>query len=68
MILAGTNFALLFTGIVRRRLGALRRDEEFRVYLVLLALASLVVLIELWSEDVLDGGAAVHPPSSTPCR
>jgi len=24
MILAGTNFALLFTGIVRRRLGALR--------------------------------------------
>ena len=61
MIMAGTNFALLFTGIVRRRLGALRRDEEFRVYLVLLALASLVVFIELWSADVLDGGAAVRP-------
>ena len=43
MILAGTNFALLFTGIIKRRFGALRRDEEFRVYLVLLAVASLIV-------------------------
>jgi trk system potassium uptake protein len=57
---AGTNFALLFTGIVRRRLGALRRDEEFRVYLVLLAVISLIVLIELWSADVLGGGQAVR--------
>jgi trk system potassium uptake protein len=60
MILAGTNFALLFTGIVRRRLGALRQDEEFRVYLVLLALASLIVLIELRSADILDGGQAIR--------
>jgi trk system potassium uptake protein TrkH len=60
MILAGTNFALLFTGIVRRRLGAFRRDEEFRVYLVLLAVASLIVLVELWSADVLSGGQAVR--------
>jgi trk system potassium uptake protein TrkH len=60
MIVAGTNFALLFTGIVRRRLGALRRDEEFRVYLVLLAVISLIVLIELWSADVLGGGQAVR--------
>ena len=47
MIVAGTNFALLFAGIVRRRFGALRRDEEFRVYLALLALASLIVFVEL---------------------
>jgi trk/ktr system potassium uptake protein len=60
MILAGTNFALLFTSIVRRRFGALGRDEEFRAYLVLLAIASLIVLIGLWSADVLGGGAAVR--------
>jgi trk system potassium uptake protein len=60
MIVAGTNFALLFTGIVRRRLGALRRDEEFRAYLVLLALASLIVLVELRSADILSGGDAVR--------
>jgi trk system potassium uptake protein len=60
MILAGTNFALLFTGIVRRRLAPVRRDEEFRVYLVLLAVVSLIVLVELWSSDVLGGGEAVR--------
>ena len=60
MILAGTNFALLFTGIIKRRFGALRRDEEFRVYLVLLAVASLIVLIELRSADILGGGDAVR--------
>jgi trk system potassium uptake protein len=60
MILAGTNFALLFTGIVKRRIGALRRDEEFRVYLVLLAVASLIVLIELRSADILGGSDAVR--------
>src|ERR671915_414672 len=60
MVVAGTNFALLFASIVRRQLGALRRDEEFRVYLVLLAVTSLIVLIELRSADVLDGGEAVR--------
>jgi trk system potassium uptake protein TrkH len=60
MIVAGTNFALMFTGIVRRRLGAFRRDEEFRAYLVLLALASLIVLVELLSSDILSGASAVR--------
>ena len=60
MVVAGTNFALLFASIVRQQLGALRRDEEFRVYLVLLAVTSLIVLIELRSADVLDGGEAVR--------
>jgi trk system potassium uptake protein len=60
MILAGTNFALLFAGIVKQRLGALRRDEEFRVYIVLLTVASLIVLVELRSADILGGGEAVR--------
>ena len=36
MILAGTNFALLFRAIVRRQPRAVARDEEFRLYVALL--------------------------------
>ena len=60
MVVAGTNFALLYAGIVRRRLLALARDEEFRVYLVLLAIASAVVLVELVTEGILAGESATR--------
>jgi trk system potassium uptake protein TrkH len=60
MIIAGTNFALLYAGIVRRRPSALARDEEFRVYLVLLALSSLVVFVGLASAHLLAGEEAVR--------
>jgi trk system potassium uptake protein TrkH len=60
MLMAGTNFALLYLGIVRRRIGALARDEEFRVYLVLVVVASLLVLAELVSRDVLAGGGGLR--------
>jgi trk system potassium uptake protein TrkH len=60
MVLAGTNFALLYLGIVRRRIGALTRDEEFRVYLVVLVAASSLVIAELLSRDVLDGEEGVR--------
>jgi trk system potassium uptake protein TrkH len=60
MVMAGTNFALLYLGVVRRRFGALARDEEFRLYLVLLVLAALLVFAELLSRDVLAGGAGLR--------
>lgn len=60
MVVAGTNFALLFAGVVMRRPRALARDEEFRVYLVLLAAASLVVIVELASAGIFAGGEAVR--------
>src|SRR5215216_6204209 len=41
MVVAGTNFALLYAGIIGRRVGVFRRDEEFKVALGLLAAASL---------------------------
>ena len=55
MVVAGTNFALLYAGIIGRRLGVFRRDEEFKVALGLLAAASLVVVVGLVSQDVLEG-------------
>ena len=59
--LAGTNFALLFAGIVGRRPGLIVRDEEVRVGLLLLVAASaLVVVVGLLSADILTGEEAVR--------
>jgi trk system potassium uptake protein len=60
MIMGGTNFALLYAGIVLRRPASLLRDEEFRWYLLLLALASLVVLVDLEDEGTFAGEAVVR--------
>jgi trk system potassium uptake protein TrkH len=60
MVMAGTNFALLYAGIVGRRGRAFARDEEFRVYIVLLGVASLVVAVALAADDVLAGDEVVR--------
>ncbi len=60
MLVASTNFALMYAGVVGKTLGVFKRDEEFRIALVLLAAASLLVTVGLWSEDVLGGGEAVR--------
>jgi trk system potassium uptake protein TrkH len=60
MILGGTSFALLYLGIIRRRPVSFLRDEEFRVYLFLLAAASVVVLIDVVGEGIASGEEAVR--------
>jgi trk/ktr system potassium uptake protein len=60
MVLAGLNFALLYRAIVRRRPGVLARDEEARLYIVLLALGTVVVLAELLHADLASGETAVR--------
>ena len=60
MIVAGANFALLYAGIVRRRVAAFARDEEFRTYLGLLAVAAAVVLLALLRDGSDYGEHAVR--------
>jgi trk system potassium uptake protein len=60
MVVAGTNFALLFVGIARRSLGVFARDDEFRVYIALLLIASAVVWLELVTADIYSGADAVR--------
>jgi trk system potassium uptake protein TrkH len=60
MLIAGTNFALLYAAVVGRRLGLIGRDEEVRVGLGILILASAVVIVELFTEDLLSGAEAVR--------
>ena len=60
MVLGGTSFALLHVALLKRRPIAFRRDDEFRVYLFVLTAASLVILVELLSEQIVTGEAAVR--------
>jgi trk system potassium uptake protein TrkH len=60
MILAGANFALMYRGIVRRDARIFARDEEFRLYLGLLALGAVVLAATLWSQGVSAGEEAIR--------
>jgi len=60
MLLAGTNFALLYACVVLRRPRLLVRDEEVRVGLALLALASVIVVVALLDAGALEGAAALR--------
>ena len=58
MILGGINFALMYRAIVRRSPRAASRDEELRLYAALLVIGAVVVVTEIWTEDVLPAGDA----------
>jgi trk system potassium uptake protein TrkH len=60
MILGGVNFALLYRAVVRRHAAALARDEEFRLYLFVLAVGALVLGAQLLAEDIAGGEEAIR--------
>jgi trk system potassium uptake protein TrkH len=60
LILAGTNYALMYRTLIRRRTSAPARDEEFRLYLALLTLGSILLLVELLSAGIAKGEEAVR--------
>jgi trk system potassium uptake protein len=60
MVLAGANFALMYRGIAGRDARAFARDEEFRLYIGLLALGAVVITAALWTEGVRAGEEAVR--------
>jgi trk system potassium uptake protein TrkH len=60
MAIAGANFALMYLGIVRRRPRALMRDEEFRLYVALVLVASAALTAMLWGHGIAEGEEAVR--------
>ena len=60
MAIAGLNFALLYLALVRRRPRVLARDEEARLYVVMLLLGSAVVFVELLHADLFSGEEALR--------
>jgi trk/ktr system potassium uptake protein len=60
MLLAGANFALMYRGLVRRRLRAFVRDEEFRLYVALAVVASAALTAQIWGHGIAAGEEAVR--------
>jgi trk system potassium uptake protein TrkH len=60
MAVAGANFALMYRALLRRTPGVLARDEEFRLYVTLLVVASAAVAAMLWGYGLFEGEAAVR--------
>ena len=60
IVVAGANYALMYRALARRQPRILARDEELRLYLSLLAVASLVLVVELVSAGLLAGEAAAR--------
>ena len=60
MVVAGANFALTYRALVQRRFGIALRDEELRLYLCILALASALLIVQLSGEGIAEGEAAVR--------
>jgi len=60
MFVAGANFALMYLGIVRRRPRSFVRDEEFRLYVVLILVAAAALTAILWGYGIAEGEEAVR--------
>ncbi len=56
----GANFALMYRAFVRRQPRALARDEEFRLYVVLVVGAAAALTAMLWGYGIAEGEAAVR--------
>jgi trk system potassium uptake protein TrkH len=60
MLLAGANFALTYRALVRRQPHFGARDEELRLYAGFLALATIVLFLDLAREGIHTGEAAIR--------
>jgi trk system potassium uptake protein len=60
MLIAATNFALLFAALIQRRPGRLVRDDELRIYLVVAALAVSALALELVRAGLHGGEEALR--------
>jgi len=57
---SGANFVLTYRALFRRRPGVLVRDEEFRVYIALIIVASFALVVQLWSYGIATGEEALR--------
>ena len=60
IVVAGINFLRLYLVIVQRKVLAVARDDEFRLYLAILVVGASLLLVELLAGDILAGEEAVR--------
>lgn len=60
MVIAGINFALVYRALIRRRWRSAGADQELRLYLAVLVVASVAVVVEIWADGLAAGEAAIR--------
>jgi trk system potassium uptake protein len=60
MLLGGTNYLLLYRALVRRQPGRLVGDEELRLYVAIVVIASGAIAIQLWGHGIETGEEAIR--------
>ena len=60
MVIAGSNYVLMYRALVRRQPGALVGDEELRLYLALTLLAGALLTAEIWGYGIVEGEEAIR--------
>lgn len=60
MLLAGANYLILYRAFVRRKPGRVVRDEELRLYVALVVVASVALTAQLWGYGISEGEEAVR--------
>jgi len=60
MIVAGVNFLRLYRVIVQRRVSVLARDEELRLYLLFIAIGTVLIAVEVLGGGYEHGEAGVR--------
>jgi trk system potassium uptake protein TrkH len=63
MAIAGANFALLYRALILRRPRTLARDEEFRLYVALVAVACAALTAMVWGYGIAVGEEAIRTAS-----
>ena len=60
MLLAGANYLIMYRAFVRRQPGRVARDEELRLYLAIVAVATAVLTAQIWGYGLVAGEEAVR--------
>ena len=60
MLIGGANYLLLYRAFVRRQPGRVVRDEELRLYVALVAIASAAIAIQLWGHGIVEGEESIR--------
>lgn len=60
MLVAGVNYALLYAALIRRRVRTLVRDEELKLYLLVVTAVAVILSAELWTEGFESGEPAIR--------
>jgi trk system potassium uptake protein TrkH len=60
MFLAGANYLIMYRAFVRRQPLRVAREEELRLYVVFVVVATGVIAVQVWGYGILEGEEAIR--------